>query len=1152
MEAQKPGGKLRIRRRTSILPWFVLLCGILATGLGTYVLSEYLRVRNQRRFEEAIAQVQDTLETRIEAYIGLLRGGSGLFAANPFVTLDQFRAFCQRLRIQSHYPGAQGYGYSVRFTPDKLEAITQTMHRQGVTNFQIWPQGLRNEYHSTIYLEPQNAANQKALGYDMSTEPVRRAAMQKACDSGDAVISEKISFLDQSRQPNQVGFVLYVPVYTGGTVPATVPERREKLQGFVYSPFRSGDLLTQIMGPHFSTPIRVEIYDGKEPTPEKLMTVFGPKPKKRGQVQSSQLLLAGHPWSLVFEADRDFVRGYGDEFLFVVPALGILATLALFYFTRAEGVARASSQSAATELFKQREWLQVTLSSIGDGVITTDINGRIEFMNAVAETLTGWSTSEARGKALPEIFDILNEESRQVLENPAMKVLKSGAVVNLPNHSLLIGRTGLERSIDDSAAPIRDRSGRLVGVVLVFREITERRKYERRITAQHAITGVLAESPALSIAAGRVLEAICENLGFDLGIFWLIKPGQEHAESYRIWHLPNLPLEAFDHASKSFKPKPGDGLPGRVWAGGEPAWIPDFQTESSFPRAPAARESGLHAALAFPIKTENRLFGILEFLSHAITVPDQELLHVVKGIGLQIGQFIERKEAEKALQESEELYRTIAETAADGIITIDGDSTILEVNTAIEKIFGYSRSELLGQKLPKLMPTRMGDAHRTGMARFLATGQKRMSWHSVELPGRHKEGREIPLEISFGMTIRGKEHLFVGLVRDITERKRSAAKLRESEERFAILVDQAEEYAIITTDSTGMVSTWNAGAERIFGYSESEILGKKLITLFTPEDRESNVPGQEMQVARAEGQSTDERWLLRKDGSRFWASGSLLQLRQEDGTVRGFAKILRDMTQRKQAEEAIRNLNQQLEERVQRRTAALQESKEQMEAFMYTVAHDLRAPLRAMQGFSQALLEDYQSRLDEQARDFMRRIRASSEKMDQLIQDLLSFSQLSRSDLNFTPVKIQEAVEKAIQTFADALAQTGAQISVQTDNIFVQAHAPTLEHVFENLLSNALKFTRPGQKPLIGIRAFEHADIVKISIQDNGIGISPEYHERIFGVFERLHGQEAYPGTGIGLAIVKKGVERMGGKVGVSSEPGEGSVFWIELPKPPR
>ena len=267
--------------------------------------------------------------------------------------------------------------------------------------------------------------------------------------------------------------------------------------------------------------------------------------------------------------------------------------------------------------------------------------------------------------------------------------------------------------------------------------------------------------------------------------------------------------------------------------------------------------------------------------------------------------------------------------------------------------------------------------------------------------------------------------------------------------------------------------------------------------------------------------------------------------------VQAIANILSNSIERNRAEQNIKRLNRELEERVTERTAQLKASNEELKAFTYTVSHDLRAPLRAMQGFAQALREDYASELDELGHEYAQRIVTASHQMDGLILDLLSYSQLSRTDIRIEPVIIERAIEDAIAATAPLAQQRQAEISVDKMQPVYGSHH-VLVQVFTNLLSNAVKFVPAGTQPKVQITCEEvasgsYGNSVRIWIKDNGIGIESAHQQRIFRVFERLHGVEAYPGTGIGLAIVKKGVARMGGSIGVSSKLGQGSQFWVEL-----
>jgi light-regulated signal transduction histidine kinase (bacteriophytochrome) len=237
----------------------------------------------------------------------------------------------------------------------------------------------------------------------------------------------------------------------------------------------------------------------------------------------------------------------------------------------------------------------------------------------------------------------------------------------------------------------------------------------------------------------------------------------------------------------------------------------------------------------------------------------------------------------------------------------------------------------------------------------------------------------------------------------------------------------------------------------------------------------------------------------------------------------------------------------ELEQRVVKRTVELQEANEQLEAFSYTVAHDLRAPLRGIQGFAQALLEDYGDELDETAHDYIQQVFDGTDRMNNLVQDLLAYSRLSREEIKLTPVRLAQVVAEAQTQLKSELRDRNAEIIVTEDLPTAMGHPPTLVQIVVNLLSNAVKFVAPGVQPQIKVWAQEQDNWVRLWVEDNGIGIEPKYQEQIFGVFERLHSRDTYPGTGIGLAIVRKGVEHLGGQTGIESVPDQGSRFWVEL-----
>lgn len=421
--------------------------------------------------------------------------------------------------------------------------------------------------------------------------------------------------------------------------------------------------------------------------------------------------------------------------------------------------------------------------------------------------------------------------------------------------------------------------------------------------------------------------------------------------------------------------------------------------------------------------------------------------------------------------------------------------------------------------------------------------------------------------------------LFLGLVyhliqRNNLQRQRESEKQQQlliqvttSEELFRQLTETIQEVFWISEPTMGDVLYVSPAYETVWGRSREELSQNFLSwsQAIHPDDRER--VGQAYLENALKGTYDEEYRIYRPDGTVRWIRDRGFPV-QKEGVVVRITGIAEDITDRKASEAEIRQLNQTLEQRVKERTAQLLAANQQLQdvndelgAFTYSVSHDLRAPLRTMQGFAQALLEDYSDRLDDAGKEYMGYVIESAVQMDSLITDLLAYSRLSRTQIELQPVDLNEVVTEALRQLKAQNQAGHVEIRVETPLPIVMAQRPILLQVLTNLLSNAVKFVPPSKPPIVQVwaevgeplpatqGATPNVATVRLSVSDNGIGIAPEHQDRIFRVFERLHGIEVYPGTGVGLAIVRKGVERMGGRSGVKSQVGQGSQFWIELLK---
>jgi PAS domain S-box-containing protein len=621
---------------------------------------------------------------------------------------------------------------------------------------------------------------------------------------------------------------------------------------------------------------------------------------------------------------------------------------------------------------------------------------------------------------------------------------------------------------------------------------------------------------------------------------------------------------------------------------------------------------------------------------------------------------------------------------ADGFYSLDANWRFTYVNKAAEKILGRSMEQLLGthfwEEYSHVLGSEVEHEFRRAAAKQISVEFEYFSprwqrWFDIKAyPGAVGE-----LSVNF---------------RDITD-----ARTRDHVNRqFAAIVEFSDD-AIISKDLKGIIMSWNPGAERIFGYSADEVLGKP-ITILIPPDRQNEEPNILSRILNGERIDHYETIRCRKDGTLVDISLTVSPIRDGLGKVIGASKIARDITQRKQSEHEQRALyelassvnragalpgiydaaldaicrchrirrasillaetdgvmrfkawrglsdhyrqvveghgpwkldeadlqpvqiddvdnvtpagldstlravmqaegvqallfvpissknrllgkfmlcqevphhftaeetrlaqtiaaqvafalerqrsGEALELLVAERTVSLQNAMAQMEEFSYSVSHDLRAPVRAMQGYARAVLEDYGERLDAHGKNYLERIIRSGSRMDRLIHDILIYSRLSQREIRLQPVSLARLVPEIVQQYPGL--QPPTSIEVQEPLLEVLGHEPSLVQAISNLLSNAVKFVAPGTLPRIQLQTERRGGQIRFCVKDNGIGIRPAHQHRLFGMFERIHPEDTYEGTGIGLAIVRKAVERMGGQVGVESDGVNGSRFWIQLP----
>jgi PAS domain S-box-containing protein len=494
----------------------------------------------------------------------------------------------------------------------------------------------------------------------------------------------------------------------------------------------------------------------------------------------------------------------------------------------------------------------------------------------------------------------------------------------------------------------------------------------------------------------------------------------------------------------------------------------------------------------------------------------------------------ERKQAEaviarlRADHADDAKFRALLETAPDAMVIVDQGGLIALVNGRTEALFGYSRTELMGRAIDMLVADGFRQACSQDRATFFADPAPRILGAGAELFGQRKDGTEFPVEISLAPIETEQGVLVSSAIRDISERK-NAERQRAN---LAAIVEASDD-AIIGKTLGGIITSWNSGAHRIFGYDANEAVGRS-IALIIPPGFEGEEPVILETLARGEVKRFDA--LRRcKDGRIIHVSVTSSPVCDGAGHVIGISKVARDITDRKLAAAALARAKDMADS-----------ANSELETFSYSVAHDLRAPLRGMNGFAQLVLNSYEDKLDERAQDWLREIVLNATKMGELIDGLLSLAHLSRSDLRPTCVNLSEIARDLGARLAALEPSRNVELLVE-EGLYAEVDPRLARSLFDNLLANAWKFTRGVPAARVEVGCLEHESSRAFFVRDNGAGFDMAFADKLFVPFQRLHATSEFPGTGIGLATVQRIVHRHGGRVWATGTVDGGATFHFTL-----
>jgi PAS domain S-box-containing protein len=493
-------------------------------------------------------------------------------------------------------------------------------------------------------------------------------------------------------------------------------------------------------------------------------------------------------------------------------------------------------------------------------------------------------------------------------------------------------------------------------------------------------------------------------------------------------------------------------------------------------------------------------------------------------------------------KETEAKYRGLLEAAPDAMVVVNASGEIVLLNVQAEKQFGYSRDELVGQKVKNIIPEGFAERLIADGTRTAAEALAQQIGTGIELIGRRKNGSDFPIEIMLSPLESAEGILVTAAVRDITEKKLALDKTQQQQHLLQLIIESIAD-GVVVADCSGKFLLFNTSAKRCLGIGAtntnpdqwSQQYGTYLPDAVTP------YPADDLPLVRAlRGESVDLTEVFIRnagvpDGRLLGITGG--PLRDEVGALRGGVVVFHDITERKKSEQHLVNM-----------VGELKRSNDELQQFAYVASHDLQEPLRMIASYTQLLAKRYKGRLDSEADEFIAYAVDGSNRMQGLIQDLLAYSRAGTNGEALHEISCEKALKEALSNLRATIQESGALVT--HDSLpAIMTDETQLIQVFQNLVGNAIKYRR-AEIPHVHISATKNGGKEWIfSVRDNGMGIDPQYFERIFVLFQRLHGRKEFKGTGIGLAICKKIVERLGGRIWVESQPEEGSTFHFALPE---
>ena len=638
-----------------------------------------------------------------------------------------------------------------------------------------------------------------------------------------------------------------------------------------------------------------------------------------------------------------------------------------------------------------------------------------------------------------------------------------------------------------------------------------------QLAAQHAVMRVLAESETVREALEKLLPAICAGTGWDLGAAWRL---DEHTDVLRceaFWHAPAVRVPKFEALTRGTAFSPGIGLPGRVWSSRAACRIPDVVEDPNFPRGQTAAEEGLHGAFGLPIRVGGDVFGVLEFFACEARTLGDELLRTMDTIGGQIGLFVHRLEAQEAVRHSEARKAAILEASLDCVITIDHNGKIVETNPAVERVFGFRQTELLGREMGELMvPPSLREAHRSGLARCHATGKGPVIDRRLELTALRKDGVEFPIELTVTQIRTAGPPMFTGYVRDLTEVHRTENEIRLAERRLKVLLGCTKGIVFEFDRDGRYVQVWT-NSEALLTLPRTDLLGKTIAEVLGADAAEPFT--ERIERVFATGQPETFEYALDVMAGTSWFLADAFVAPTEPGASPTVVFHVRDNTERKRAEQTQTRLHEQLQT-LSRRFLMVQEAERRH------IARELHDELGQVLTGLKLVLETA-ARLPHDAA--IARIAEALELVLKLIGQVRALS------LDLRPLILDEGLLPALKGYFEQHVKQALAVSFVHTGLDGRRFAPELETAAYRIVQEALtNVVRHAAVPDVTVSIQSDSQSMHVRVEDRGAG---------FDAASMLTARN----TG-GLAGMQERATLLGGRLTIDSAPGHGTRLSAELP----